>query len=88
MTNDHVLRIPNANCCKQVLPEQEQNLHWCVQSNSNTTMKNQSSLLLLPLLLLLVAHRALSRQGDLTNPDAQNIQLVESDRILGASVVS
>jgi hypothetical protein len=50
-------------------------------------MKNLASLLLLPLLLL-GAHGALSRQGDLTNPDAQNIQLVESDRILGASVES
>lgn len=28
-----------------------------------------------------------SQRGDLTNPDAQNIQLVESDRIVGTSLL-
>jgi len=42
------------------------------------------SILLLPLLLF-GAEAALSRRGDLANPDMQNIRLVESERIDGTS---
>ena len=42
--------------------------------------------ILLLLLFFPGAQGAKSQRGDLTNPDAQHIQLVESDRIVGKYV--
>lgn len=47
-----------------------------------TILLLKSTILLLPLLLS-GAEGAQSRRGDLSNPDVQNIQLVESERLVG-----
>jgi hypothetical protein len=43
--------------------------------------------ILLLLLFFPGAQGAKSQRGDLTNPDAQHIQLVESDRIVGKEYI-